>query len=84
MSKIDPCQNQLGMLIMYECANSILALCQGHIKCNGTWKQDLLVKELVNAVLLISQFFYFYYTTIPVSSPNSKLVGSSFALETLC
>lgn len=31
MSEIDPCQNQLGMFIMYECANSIVALCQGHI-----------------------------------------------------
>lgn len=68
---------------MYDHASSVLALCQGHVKRNATGKHDLLVKELGNAVLLISQFYYFYYITISVLSLNSKMSGCSSALETL-
>lgn len=69
------------MFIMYDCASSVLALFQGHVKLNASGKQDLLVKELGNAVLLISQFYYLYYSFITMSalSLNSKLDGCSFA-----
>lgn len=69
---------------MCDHANSVLALCQGHVKLNATGEHYLLVKELGNAVLLISQFYYFYCTTVSALSLNSKLAGSSFVLETLC
>lgn len=69
---------------MCDRANSVLALCQGHVKLNVTGKHCLLVKELGNAVLLISQFYYFYCTAVSALSLNSKLAGSSFVLETLC
>lgn len=66
---------------MYDRASSVLALCQGHVKLNATGKHDLLFKELGNAVLLISQFYYLYYsfTTISALSLNSKVGGCSFA-----
>lgn len=35
---------------------------------NGTREHDLLVKELINAILLISQFYYFCCVTVSASS----------------
>lgn len=71
---------------MCDCASSVLALCQGHVKLNATGKHDLPVKELRNAVLLISKFYYLYcnFITISALSLDSKLGSCSFALETLC
>lgn len=71
---------------MCDCASFVLALCQGHLNLNATGKHDLLVKELGNAVLLISQFYYLCcnFITISALSLNSKLGGCSSALEALC
>lgn len=52
-----------------------------NLKLNAIGKHDLFVKELGNAVLLISQFYHLYYSFITISalSLNSKLNGCGFA-----
>lgn len=57
----------VGTLFINTCTHN-LPESKGTWNYNGTREHDLLVKELINAILLISQFYYFCCVTVPASS----------------